>query len=584
MGGWQMNDLVDFRKLGMATKSFCEQIPWLKDEPTYNYVTRVMLLSALTDRREVVEEIFGSRNICIENPLHAGFGALALNKNLLNGKYDETPINEHSMLPLFKPFIKAENYSHAVKLALGSLGNGMNLVVGLRKDEMFRTHPAVCVDCVSSDKQLPHNSSYRRSQQILAVSHCAIHQTPLIQGCSICGSFFEYFDLPSLDCPKCGEKLTLNAKDMEVIPDISAQIRISKVIAAIFSGEIPVVDTKVRLAVLQKQVKEVIKNRSGVIGDNLATHLNIMFGRSFLEKIGLPTHRAPSLGWPALLIYGRVLVEDPIANVLLIAALFESVAHYNDSINKQIASGLNMENLPKPLRATGKIGVNILKDILCYNSLNEVIKKNCQKNYSLIKWAAAYPGLSERRNVFQFKRQLKNCKRSIQLKLENEPELSRTKAHISLGFELYFVKKHDPQWLDQNLPSLRKNNNSKFTEKVKSVGDKDEELFENLTIAVNQEKSGRGRPKQLSKFKVLSMSGLRTIPAEERESFPKTSTLINQASESMEDFYRRSLVWAASNLVSQYGECNNITELFIHANIGLSYVRLLEDFAQTLLE
>jgi hypothetical protein len=415
-------------------------------------VTRVMLVTAATDREAVVEQLFGSRSIRVEKSLHAGFGQFARNFDCFSGRSSAAVISLHSMLALFKPFTDPDRYSRACEIACGSLVNGMNVMVGLRRDHMFRSHPAVCLDCVREDLQRRYFAYYRRSHQVLAASYCAIHKTPLILACSSCGTLFSHSDLPSLECHRCGEQLTQMKDALESMPDRSARIRLSKVLAAVFAGEIAADDVNLRLAILRNQTKHVVHTRSGVIGDNLATHINRVFGREFLASLSLHTQSAPTLGWPALMIHGRFLVNDPIANSLLIAALFDSVDHYNTSIKAYKASPEILTKKPKQLDSPGNISFSMLREILGATSLNTIVQKNNRKNRPLLKWVAAYPGLSKRRAAFLFRKKLNRYKKSIRTKLQAEPELTRTQLATALKSAFSFVQRHDPQWLCQNLP------------------------------------------------------------------------------------------------------------------------------------
>lgn len=343
-----MNNFLDVRNLYPIQANFTDSIPLEFDEPDYSYLTRLMLLIPSTDRFGIVEKYFGNRHCRVEKPLHAGFGAFANHfSSRDNGSCDDV-IDAHSMLSFFKPFADSERYSNACELARGVRGNGINLAVGLRGEGMFREQPVICLNCVNDDLRIKKFAHYRRSHQILAVSHCSNHHTRLITACAECEKQFSHWDIPDKECHHCGEPLKQVKGNSESVPDLGARIRLSQVVASVFSGEIDYVDVNVRLDVLRSRTKQVVKNRSGVTGDNLATHINKMFGRAFLDSLGLKTDSAPTLGWPALLINGRNLMHDPIANCVLIAALFDSPNHYSDLIKtRQIPA--DYKNISTPI-------------------------------------------------------------------------------------------------------------------------------------------------------------------------------------------------------------------------------------------
>ena len=269
-----MKDLVYIHALLPDQASYFSRIPILFDEPVYSYVTRIMLLAVETDRARIEAQLFGGRRIRLTRSLHAGFEKFAHHVNCLSANACKDVIGEHSMLALFKPFSDPGRYEQAYKVAGGPRGGGMNWLVGLRvNNAIFRAQPAVCLDCVRADQHKHPFAYYRRNHQVSAASHCAVHKAPLITGCSSCGAEFSHWDLPGLICHHCGVQLAPAACNQKTMPDLSARIRLSKVVAAVFAGEIPAIDASLRLAILRGRTEQRVRTRSGVIGDNLATHV-----------------------------------------------------------------------------------------------------------------------------------------------------------------------------------------------------------------------------------------------------------------------------------------------------------------------
>jgi hypothetical protein len=543
-----------------------------------------MLLTPSTDIFRIVEKYFGNPHCRVEKPLHAGFGTFAKHIGRKGSDSSNDVINAHSMLALFKPFADPERYSKASELASSVRGNGINMAVGLREVGMFREHPAICLDCVNEDLRIKQFAHYRRSHQVFAASHCSNHHTRLITACAECGKHFSHWNLPDKKCHYCGKLLKQVEGNSELVPDIGARIRLSQVLASVFSGEIDYVDVNVRLDVLRSRTNQVVKNRSGVTGDNLATYINIMFGRAFLDSLGLKTDSAPTLGWPALLIHGRYLMHDPVANCVLIAALFDSTDHYPDSIKARQLMPEVVPKLPKHLWGAANVSFPMMREALRSPSLYSLVRQNEKDNVHFRKWMAAYNGLSDRRLKFLQRKKIRFYKKCIQKRLEEVSGLSRNQVSITLATEVEYIRKHDPQWLDQHLPA-RGIPNRKISAQPKILYiEADEALCKQLNEVVYQKKIGRCRPTRLKYLDLLRLSGLTKMPAEVRCDYPQTLKLIDQLTESMDKYYRRSLEWAARNLVWQFGKCDNITELFVHARVGIEYVRPLESYAQSLLE
>ncbi len=418
----------------------------------------------------------------------------------------------------------------------------------------------------------------------MAVSHCSNHHTRLITACAECGKQFSHWDIPDKECHHCGKTLKQVESNSESVPDLGARIRLSQIVASVFSGKIDYVDVNVRLDVLRSRTKQVVKNRSGVTGDNLATHINKMFGRAFLDSLGLRTDTAPTLGWPALLIHGRSLMSDPIANCVLIAALFDSPNHYLDLIKTRQISSERFPTSNKPLKGAGNISFSMMREALRARSLNSFVNLNGKINVNFKKWMGAYPGLSDRRLNFLLQKKLRCYKKCIQEKLEEIPRLSRNQATITLNTEIAYIRKYDLHWLDQHLPARKIPKHIVSTQPKILYEESDAALCKQLEEVVNKKKNGSRRPTRLKSMDLLRLSGLTKFQAEIRCNYPRTLKLVDQLTEDMDKYYRRSLEWASKNLARQFGKCDNIIELFIHAKVGIEYVKLLESYAISLLD
>lgn len=579
-----MNNFTDIHNLYPEQASSDNHIPLQTDEPDYSYLTRVMLLTPSMEMSRIVEKYFGNPHCRVEKPLHAGFGTFAshFGHNIFGSCNDA--IDAHSMLAFFKPFADPGRYLNACELAGSVRGNGINLAVGLRGDWIFREQPATCLDCINDDQQNNQFANYRRSHQVLAASHCSIHHKRLITSCATCGTRFSHWDLPDKECHECGALLTQVEDNAETIPDHAARIRLSQVIASVFSEKIGAVDVNIRLDVLRNRTALVVKNRSGVIGDNLATHVNKMFGRTFLESLGLPTYSAPTLGWPALLIHGRSMVHDPVANCILIAALFDSVDEYIDSITSRQLAPEGLPTLPKTLWGAGSISFSMMREALRSPSLYSFVRPNGTVNEQFQKWMAGYPGLSNRRLNFLLHKKIRYYKKCILGKLEETPGLSRNQISTTLKTEVAYIRKYAPQWLEQHLPARGTPNRLIVTQAKELLEDGDHALSKQLAEVVNRIKASRSRPTRLKSLDLMRLSSLTRMPAEIHCNYPQTLKLVEQLSESMDKYYRRSLEWAYRDLARQYGKCDNISELFVHAKVGIEYIKPLESFAQFLLE
>ena len=178
--GGEMNDRLDLSRLAAATSSFPPYFEALEDETTWSYLARAMLLTGHSGPRGfVTEALFGKPEIHVGRPVHSGLHDFADHLHLAGG-LDEA-VRRHAMLQLSAPFVDPNDFGR-MKEKVGSesaSGGGRQLYVDLVNN--FRDTPAFCPACYGGDlAELPGVSYYRRSHQVRAVTHCAIHGEPLI--------------------------------------------------------------------------------------------------------------------------------------------------------------------------------------------------------------------------------------------------------------------------------------------------------------------------------------------------------------------------------------------------------------------
>lgn len=578
-----MNDRLPGSALSLAAPCAARRVPLLPDEPTFNYVSRIDLLTGGTNRRRVITDLFGSSSIRMERPLHAGFEYLAEILDIGSRLTGRELAQAHSMLGFFRPFSAPSRYERALDLASGSRATGIFELIGAREFGVFRDSPACCLDCIANDAAEHLPPRYRRAHQVLACQVCSDHGTPLTTHCDFCGASLRYADLPSLVCRSCGTTLQPGHLDADLASNLSLTVRLAETIQSCLDGTLAVTREAIRLFALRERIREIVTNRSGVVGDNLALRLSRTYGMPFLKMLGLAPNAAPTLGWPGLLIHGGLLSADPVANCLLIALLFESVGDYNDAVSTILHAPIEPDEGRKPVTGSQQVTRAVLRDVLGPERLIDVAERHGLNGKTLHGWVAAYPGLSERRKGSAIRIQLRRCKRRILGHLRAHPGQSRTQAAMTYGSEIAYALRHDRTWLDRHLPVKANLTGATATSRVKLSNSKDQELADALRTAIAHEKAMIGRPRRFTPNRVLRLSGLGALPIQERDAFVETSRAVQELNEPVAEYYQRCLLWAAKDLVRCRGKCDHVVELFVHAGVSLEYVRALELYALSLI-
>jgi hypothetical protein len=578
-----MNDRLPKVLLDTLANRFPLGLRLLPDEPTFNYLTRTLRITGRHDRRRTTASLFGSASVRVERPLHAGFAHFAYTLSgmeALNGRY---LAEAHTMLRLFKPFSAQDRYERTLDQTLTDRATGIFERIGARPTGVFRNSPACCVACTEVDQDTHRPPHYRRSHQVIACQVCPEHGTVLTTRCESCAAPLSFTDLPSLKCQSCGANFQPGQLDSALASNPALALRLAQVVQSSLNGLLVVADETVRLTVLRERIQSAQKNRSGLIGDNLALRICRTYGPQFLETLSLLPTREPTLGWPALMLHGRHLSQDPIANCLLIAMSFESVEAYNDAVSRTSSQILSTDKTSKLL--TGCMGITraILKDVLRPGLLREVAANHGIDNCILTNWVAAYPGLSQRRKLTGRNVLLRRNKRLILRHQANNPTQSRSQVAAVLSREVAQVRQHDRAWLDRHLPVQEGLSGATAAIRTPPKSEKDKALAAALCHAVETAKATKARPRRFAANRIEAMSGIAMIDKEQRTKFPLTTEAIARLTESVEDYYRRCLNWAAEDLIRCRGRCDHVIELFVHAHVSLDCVRNLEDYARTLI-
>jgi hypothetical protein len=423
----------------------------LPEEPIFGYVARRAKLSVTRSPESIAEELIPKGGHAIHRPLHAGLGQFAEHA-FGSGHHADQLVAGHGLITLYQPFLEPKRLAQVWALIKGAPPGIKFLPTSRCSGEIFRSTPAVCLACVAADLAARGFAHYRRGHIIKAVSHCAEHQEALVEKCPHCATTFSRWELPSLICQNCHRPLDSTDRGGQSDEHAEAKIRLSRFIAAALAGNLQSIDANRRLAVYRQRTAQIIRTRSGVIGDNLARHLKNTFGLDFLDQLGLAPSHPPSLGWPALFVHGRILVDDPIANCLVLAALFDSPAQYAQ-FGVSLGHALPATPAPaKPLYCAQRITASLLRDVLSTATLRSVVSKH-NLDFSNVKcWIAGYPGLSDRRAAILHRAKLEMHKRTLLELKATCPKVSQGKLERARRGAFNFTRRHDPQWLDRVFP------------------------------------------------------------------------------------------------------------------------------------
>ena len=151
------------------------------DELLGSVLARFISRQGIREDKVALELLFGSRNIVPSALLQ---GHLSQLTDAVKHIWQTSPseiIANHSILPVFKPFIEANRYSAICSELTHDLKSHSMLKVGINASSLlFPTHYRFCPICLSQDVDTFAYSYWRRQFQLPGVCVCSQHRCMLI--------------------------------------------------------------------------------------------------------------------------------------------------------------------------------------------------------------------------------------------------------------------------------------------------------------------------------------------------------------------------------------------------------------------
>lgn len=302
------------------------------DETISSYVTRLWRLATFRSRSKVSYPYISGDLDSTSNPFPVGITSIDrwLHAYWPEGNIDF--IEQHSVLPLFRPFVSSDCYSKAEKSFRS--GGAPKMIVHWESHSALRYHSACCPACVEGDIERDGFSYWRRLHQFTAVRYCPEHDVALCNKCRHCGFLLSSEALPQLTCRNC--LAPLGSSDP---PPISTSERhytlaVAMVLRDVLEGRFPILGHRTRLAVLRRQASKVLGKSAP---ERIGAYMEECFGETWDEELELVSFLRTGQGeqWPLqfLSAESKYRLRDPIANVMLVAAFFESTKAFVEAVD-----------------------------------------------------------------------------------------------------------------------------------------------------------------------------------------------------------------------------------------------------------
>jgi hypothetical protein len=233
----------------------------------------------------------------------------------------EDLIRNHTIFPLFTPFLSRESSSRLWRHFSGKAIKGVGALTGLNhKRTRSKWHHAICTECVAGDNAKYGFAFWRNAHFVPSLSVCIYHKVPLKAHCDACIYAFRTSRKiwePTDQCP-CGGTLK-NVKETNTKEEFDSELLIAEGVKLILGGAIDE-------SISNENVLTTIHFRSLKLGLRCKKYskLNSNF-KELIPNPGILAHHninEEQGGCFRLAIQGRKLYPNPIRNIVIIIALF----------------------------------------------------------------------------------------------------------------------------------------------------------------------------------------------------------------------------------------------------------------------
>lgn len=159
----------------------------LPDELFYSCCARYHNESGNEDVKQTLDDLFGMPHMIFDPTYPKGLDYFVTQLN--NMDVDQI-IYEHTIFPLFVPFLDKRRLDHLYQMFRGVGKNYANHILGIKNDLRI-TSLKYCWMCLMNDDEKFGMPYWHRSHHLPGVQRCLVHDVPLESKCPVCSVEFK---------------------------------------------------------------------------------------------------------------------------------------------------------------------------------------------------------------------------------------------------------------------------------------------------------------------------------------------------------------------------------------------------------
>lgn len=489
--------------------------------------------------REAIGRILGSPNIKTDRAFHAGFlrAYEALRKSGYDS-YDEFA-QSHGFLPFFKPFVPATVYTQAVAKQKSNEVAGLAQLLGAGNVTMQHNAYRHCIQCAELFIEKWGYAYAPRTLQFRGVDFCPEHGTVLYTSAlerRLPDATTYGLILP----PDQGDWRTLLIP-VKPLSESPAWRALGRWVNAVLTGDFPVISANARTELLQHRLAELPRENgdpSSPAG-RLERHLIRTYGPQVFESLGIPIVTGVTGHWPTFLILGTAYTDHPLANLLVISALFDSPNEFvRRATDLQRVSDTVAEEASKPVTRPKGVAwtLSLIRDFYRESSIPAIARKRGNDHGTIESMLQLHPELPKRREKFLAWRERTRMRRVMKTFMSANPTATRTAAAGFSRSTFDWLMRHDRAWVEGQIPAKREARPSRSAKQDFAL--LDARTMRRLADAAHRHSSENGIERITKTFLVKALeSNERTMLAAKK--LPKSDSQIYSLIETREAHLRR---------------------------------------------
>jgi Tn7-like transposition protein D/TniQ len=290
------------------------------DELFYSIIARYHYWSNNTNKMWTHDDLFGDRRIRIKVDFPSHINHLSSRLPNLKSFSSDAFINNHTLLPLYIPFVTSEKVEHASVMMKGKSSCSIGHFIGNNQSKIQRHNQfLICKNCLQEDLEKFNEAYWHRVHQVFGVFVCPKHHVPLFMT-NLNKRTHEYYTVKDIDSLL---EIKINNSD------VGNHIQISKMVFQLLNERFPSLNAKdLKSRYLSHLQARGLANHNATIKENTLTKRIIDFyGAKYLIQLDCELESGNRNNWVLHLFRGRQNIH-PLKHLLLINFLGLSLKEF----------------------------------------------------------------------------------------------------------------------------------------------------------------------------------------------------------------------------------------------------------------